>query len=106
MANSRLDELRGHVATALQAFRPAIEAVSSFAWQPADGIYPVFHRAAVRRQYEVLGSVADLALSHSAYAGAPLLRPACEGLLWLRYLNGIDPTHAEVIVTFMTQNEY
>lgn len=106
MGTSRLDELRKQVTTALHSFKPAVAEASAFAWHPTDGLRSIFPRAALCRQYESLEAIVDLTSAQRSHAGVPLLRPACEELLWLRYLNTLCAEHVEAILVYMTQDEY
>jgi hypothetical protein len=106
MASTRLQELHDNVTTILKAMAPAVDHASRFAWNPADGLLPVMQRAVLRRQYDSLDAIVHLVDSHRGYAGVPLLRPACEELLWSRYIRRMDPQVAEQLLICMTQGEY
>jgi hypothetical protein len=81
---------------------PAVESMSDVQWNGQDGFLPIIVRAMVRRQHDALAAIVDLCIHERGYAAAPMLRPSCEELIWLKYLAGIDKTAAEWIVSYLT----
>ena len=71
----------------LACLSPWIQEVSVVDWNGATGFTPILRRSALRRQFEALEVGVELVASERGYAAVPLLRPACEELLWLKYLD-------------------
>jgi Family of unknown function (DUF5677) len=51
----------------------------------------------LRRQYDALETIIELAQGRS-HSASPLLRPACEEYLWLKFLRTIAPNTREAII--------
>jgi hypothetical protein len=82
-----------------------VEQSSKMAWIPAHGALPIVRSSIIRRQYECLGIAVDLAEKGQGFAAVGLLRPACEELLWAKYLGSIARADAERVVTLMARME-
>jgi hypothetical protein len=93
-----VEELQANVQSVLNLMRPLVEAASDLAWSPLDGILPVVRRAMLVRQFDSLEAIAHLIGAQKGYAAAPLLRPACEEVIWIKYLAAITPRHAEELL--------
>lgn len=70
----------------------------NIAWAPADGFRLIVTRAVLRRQLESLQAIVHLVQSGHGFAGAPLLRAACEELVWVKYLATLESRDAEVVL--------
>jgi hypothetical protein len=68
--------------------------ISTLDWDGTAGFMPVMRRSVLRRQFDSLEIVAALVESNQGYAAVPLLRPACEELFWIRYLESVNPAEA------------
>ena len=93
-----VERLQEDVHSILDTMRGFVEKASDFGWTPRDGILPVIRRAVLRRQFESLDVVAQLVAEKRGYAAAPLIRPSCEELIWIKYLNQIDGAAAEELM--------
>ena len=82
----------------LACLAPWLRQISIFDWDGAQGFLPVIRRSLLRRQFDSLEVAAGLAESNRGYAAVPLLRPACEELLWLRYFNTLEAGDARILV--------
>jgi Family of unknown function (DUF5677) len=102
---TEIDSLRQDVRSVLDALVPAVEAASRIAWRPDDGFVPLLRRAILVRQFECLKVICDLAEGHQGFAAAPLLRPSCEEIIWLKYLTSLSPRLAERLVQCLVQRE-
>lgn len=71
--------------------------ISALEWDGAQGFLPVIRRSILRRQLDSLAVAVELVESNRGYAAVPLLRPACEELLWLRYFNGLSSVDARTL---------
>lgn len=78
-----------------------IDQASVLDWDGTQGYLPVVRRSMLRRQFESLGVAVSLVEARHGYAAVPLLRPACEELLWLRYLNTLQQASARQLVDHM-----
>ncbi len=91
------EQLVKSVRRLLACLSPWIEEVSVLDWNGTAGFAPVLRRSALRRQFEALGVSVGLVESEHGYAAVPLLRPACEELLWLRYLEKLSTDDAKLL---------
>ena len=90
-------ELVGSARALLGCLLPWIEEVSVRDWKEASGFAPVLRRSVLRRQFEALEVTVDLVESERGFAAVPLVRPACEEVLWLRYLEQLTVEDAKVL---------
>src|ERR1700687_323014 len=93
-----IDDLQTNVALVLQSMRSFVETASDMAWSASDGFLPIIRRAILRRQFDSLEGIAHLVAEKRGYAAAPLLRPACEELIWIKYMVGITPDDSEELL--------
>jgi hypothetical protein len=97
--------LRESVRFILAKIRPWGESKSRVEWNMGSPILPILLNAIIRRQFEFLETIVLLAENGRGYAGAPLLRPACEERIWSKYLRQIDPADAETLIRVMNMHE-
>jgi len=71
--------------------------ISVLDWDGSQGFFPVIRRSMLRRQLDSLAIAVELVESNRGYAAIPLLRPACEELLWLRYFNSLSSIDARIL---------
>ena len=90
-----VDDLQKDVQLVLDLMRPLIETASDLTWRESDGFLPVIYRSILVRQFESLDAVSHLVAEKKGYAAPPLLRPACEELIWIKYLSSISNADAE-----------
>lgn len=83
----------------LDQLRIVIDAVSDVQWSPSRGYLFLVYRSVLRRQHDAVGCIVDLVRRNQGLIAVGLLRPACEELIWIRYLVKIDPELAEEIVS-------
>ena len=57
------------------------------------------------RQFEILEVISQLAAQGKGYAAAPLLRPACEEVIWTKYLRTIPPSRANRLLYCIAHKE-
>ena len=95
-----------------QALSELLEADSEFvaqlsvaSWSPGDGFLGFIYRATIRRQFDVLGAIVRLVEGGFGYAATPLLRPACEEFIWLKYLLGLDQHRADELLFLLARFE-
>lgn len=100
-----VEALQKSVQSVLDSMRSYVETASDLAWTPSDGFLPVVRRAILRRQFDSLNVISHLVAEKKGYASAPLLRPACEELIWIKYLDGIGPQAAEELVGCVANRE-
>jgi hypothetical protein len=103
----KIAEFRTEVDRFLSATRPVIDSASAFKWDPSSGFLAIIRRAIIRRQFESLETTAHLVDSGRGFAAVSQLRPACEELIWAKYLAKLDPSVAnELIGTFLRTEIY
>lgn len=100
-----LDVLRGEVGRVLDLTRAYIERTGETEWDPALGGYQKFLtvlkanlRSALLKQFESLEIVLDLVDRNKGAVAGPLLRPACEEFIWIKYLRTIPLGSSENII--------
>lgn len=98
-----LDRLQDAVQQALDSVRKSIEGLTSM--DSSDGIFPIYTRAILGRQFESLDTIVYLVRSGQGHAAPPLLRPSCEEYIWLTYLNSLPPESVKQILTCVTELE-
>jgi Family of unknown function (DUF5677) len=72
--------------------------ISSFRWDVKQGYLEIVMRAILRRQFECLTVAVRLVEDKVGFAAVPLLRPACEELIWARYLNQLRLEDARELI--------
>jgi len=82
----------------LNETRIIVDRLSSLIWQPSDGFLGLVYRAVARQQHDALAAIVDLVTHEQGHVVVTFLRPACEELIWLKYLRSIDPIKAETLV--------
>ena len=102
---TQIDEVEQAIRQMLDAMRKYVDESSNISWKPADGYFVIVTRAVLRRQFETLGVISDLVRAGQGYAVGPLLRPACEELIWIKYLVGIPRDAAEQLVVYLASIE-
>ena len=102
----KIEHLRNDISIILEEIRPFIESAARFHWNPSTmGYLPLIRRAMLCRQYECFECILQLVEHSRGYAGVPLLRPACEELIWAKYLTLIDKDSANDLLLCLTQKE-
>lgn len=96
-----LSELRKAVDGFLRETKAITEHVSHFEWKESDGLVPVIFRAVIKRQYESLNSIVGVSGTDRGYSVVSLLRPACEELIWIKYLKHIGLEDANELLRMM-----
>lgn len=66
---------------------------------------PLVRSALLRRQYECLSVAVELVNVGHGFAAVGLLRPACEEMLWAKYLGSINRKDAERLLRVMARKE-
>jgi hypothetical protein len=85
--------------------RPFVDAASDLAWNPSDGFLRIVRMAILRKQFDSLEVISKLVAEEKGYAAGPLLRPACEELIWIKYLASVAPDDAEEVVNCVGTTE-
>jgi Family of unknown function (DUF5677) len=78
----------------LESLSNWLREVSVLDWDGTQSFLPIIRRSMLRRQYDSLDIAVGLVESNHGFAAVPLLRPACEELLWLRYFNQLSANDA------------
>ena len=93
-----IDDMQKDVQVVLDSMRTFVEATSDLKWSMKDGFLLVVRRAILVRQFDTLEVISNLVRKNKSYAAGPLLRPACEERIWLKYLSKLPDTDAEELV--------
>jgi hypothetical protein len=100
-----VSELRKAVKEFLLVTTPITDHISHLEWKESDGMVPVIFRAVLKRQCESLSSIVEMSDTEKGYSAVSLLRPACEELIWIRYLKYIGLTDANELLRLMAVTE-
>lgn len=85
-----VEALQNNVQSVLESMRSFVETASDLAWSLSDGFLPIVRRAILRRQFDSLEAISLLVAEKKGYAAGPLLRPACEELIWVKVRKPIE----------------
>lgn len=96
-----LSKLRKAIDGFLLETEPITKHISNFEWRERYGLAPVIFRAAIKRQYESLNSIVAMSGTDKGYSVVSLLRPACEELIWIKYLKHIGLEDANELLQMM-----
>ena len=80
-----------NISQLLDVFRPIVDDLSTLVWKASDGFWLLLCRCVLRRQFDALEAIVNLAHRREGHSSVPLLRPACEEFLWIKYLRTLDP---------------
>ena len=105
MDRTDVNALQGEVHQFLEIFESYVESNSQMTWYPSDGFLPVVFRAILRRQFESLQAISQLVATGDGFVAGPLLRSACEELIWVKYLTNIPTEQAEQLVVYFALDE-
>ena len=97
--------LQKEVQQFINIIEPDVESYSKMTWIPSDGFLPVVFRAIIIRQFEGLQVISQTVGSGIRFSVGPLFRPACEELIWAKYLTKISKDQAEQVVVHMALDE-
>ena len=100
-----IDDMQKDVQVVLDSMRTFVEATSDLNWSMKDGFLLVVRRAILVRQFDTLEVISSLVRTNKGYAAGPLIRPACEELIWLKYLSKLPDTDAEELIILTADNE-
>ena len=100
-----ISELQKAVKEFLLVTTPITDHISHLEWKESDGMVPVIFRAVLKRQCESLGSIVEMSGTEKGYSAVSLLRPACEELIWIRYLKHIGLKDANELLRLMAVTE-
>jgi hypothetical protein len=101
----KIRSLHKNVSLVLTEMKPVIDSSSKLAWEPSTGFRRLIFRAILIRQYECLDSIVHLVENNRGYAGVALLRPACEELIWAKYLAQLDDGDANDLLLCLVRKE-
>lgn len=87
----------------LAATAELIERLRNVQYDAGSPLVPVLSRAVICRQHDYLSAVADLGRQRRGWAVVPLLRPACEELIWLSALKMWQRSARETVLLAMAR---
>lgn len=102
---TRWKDLTSAVDQTLVLIEPLVQAMSKLNWAAGPDFTPLIRVACPRRQYDCLIVGSELAARNLAYTVVSSLRPACEELIWLKYLTGLSQDDQSDLLRHMTQPE-
>jgi hypothetical protein len=89
----------------LESSRPIVDGLSTLVWKASDGFWLLLCRCVLRRQFDSLEAIANLTRRREGHCSVPLLRPACEEFLWIKYLHTLSGDVREEILLHKSQLE-
>ena len=101
----KIYELAQDIESFVSHIRPVVEHASKAAWSEAQGTLTLMRRGVLRRQFDCLEAILLLVRANRGYAGVPLLRPACEEWIWVKYLNSMTEEEGEELFRCKAQRE-
>ena len=105
MGNVDVTALQKEVKQFLDIIEAYMETNSEIQWKPQDRYLPIVFRAVIRRQFDRLQAISKVVDVGIGYASGPLLRPACEEFIWIRYLTQIPRIEAQQLVHYFVLDE-
>ena len=78
----QVDNLQKNVQIILESMQGCVATTSDLSWNPSEGFLTIIQRSILRRQFDSLEVISHLVSEGKGYAVGPLLRPACEELIW------------------------
>src|SRR5260370_37281965 len=100
-----VSELQKAVKEFLLVTKPIADHISYIAWKESDGCVPFIFRGVLERQCESISSIVEMSGTERGYSVVSLLRPACEELIWIRYLKHIGLKDANELLRLMAVTE-
>lgn len=85
--------------------KPLVDSILTLEWKTSMCFWTVLCRCVVRRQYDALESIVESVERGQGHSTVPLLRPACEEYLWIKFLRTIDENSRETIILGKSQME-
>ncbi len=101
----QVDDIQGDVQLVLDSMGPYVDRMSRFRWSPSDGVLSIVLRSTLRRQFDALEVISHLIADRTGFSAGQLLRPACEEMIWTKYLTSIPQAAAEALVRCCTSKE-
>ena len=105
MDDNDINAMQKEVQQFLEIVEPHVESNSQMTWKPSDGFLTIVFRAILRRQFEGLQAISQLVAVDKGFVAGPLLRPACEELIWAKYLTSILAEDANQLVLSFALDE-
>jgi hypothetical protein len=94
-----------NVESILTDLSPAIDSIRDLQGAQLKNLLTLVAVSIVVRQYDSLEAMTHLVSKDRAYACVGMLRPACEELVWLKYLVSIDVVKADQLLKLMAALE-
>ena len=102
---AELNNLQKDVQLILDSMRTYVKEASELSWTQSDGFLTLALRAILHKQFEALEVISHLVVQRKGFIAGPLLRPACEELIWASYLVSIPSDAAEELIPCIAQDE-
>ena len=102
---TQVDDLQKNVQQILDSMRTFVEKSCDLSWKLSDGFLVLVLRSILRRQFDSLEVISHLVKEGKGFAAGPLLRPACEELIWMKYLISIPSDAAEELIICIGNDE-
>jgi hypothetical protein len=100
-----IDQLESATQELLGSMSPWMDHVRTLDWDGSQGFAPILRRSAVVRQFDCLKVILKLSMEQTGDAAVPLLRPACEELLWLTYFDKLSEADAKTLAELLTRKD-
>ena len=98
---AQVDDLQKNVQQILDSMRTYVEKSSDITWKDKDDFLTIALISIIRRQFDSLEVISHLVKAGKGFAAGPLLRPACEELIWMKYLVSIELDAAKKLIIYL-----
>ena len=71
----------------------------------ADSLLTIIWRTVLHRQFVSLETILHMVNQEKGFITGSLLRQTCEEFIWIKYLSGMHPDHAEQLIETMSKEE-
>ena len=102
---AQVDDLQKNVQQILDSMRTYVEKSSDITWKDKDDFLTIALISIIRRQFDSLEVISHLVKAGKGFAAGPLLRPACEELIWMKYLVSIELDAAKKLIIYLGREE-
>ena len=102
---AQVDNLQKYVQQILDSMRTYVEESCDITWKDKDDFLIIALISIIRRQFDSLEVISHLVKEGKGFAAGPLLRPACEEFIWMKYLVSIESDDAKKIINYLGVEE-
>jgi len=98
-----IEQLSAPTSQLINVLSPWMQHVRILDWDGTQGFAPILKRSAIIRQFDALKVILKLVSDECGYAAVPLLRAACEELLWLSYFHTLSTDDSKLLAELLVK---